>query len=578
MIQELVELSDRLPKGKLSHDALDYAPVSIDCVIDRKGNFKKFIPHDKQSTLGERIAAKKGKARLLVDKPEEFLEFFDKREKSKEKREKQKGQAQSKHKLFRDKLDLYKNIKELSPVFLFYESNKTNGIEKARRAFAEEIDEKQWGSNLAFLLVGENNRVHEQDKIYKAIITNFEASMPGLKNTRFDRCSVCGSITFPVADKPHGMIKGVPGKPMRDRAFVSYNKPAFESYAMVGNENSSICTHCAKAYVNALNWLLSKGSKNRRDISNDTAVVFWLRKADETPLFDILDNPTADSVRALFDSVYKGRKTTVTKLKSNTFYAITLSSASARIVVRDWIETSLENLRTNLVKWFEAIEVLKYDQYEKKLVRLYPRFKSLVFSAKGKRDNNVQYGRIGAVLWKCAVMGQPPPLWLISATLNRIRAEQGNVTPQRAALLQLFVKRTLNKTGVNNMTSNDGKEKNIAYICGQLFAVLENIQYWAGGGDRNAGIRQRFFSFASTMPSTAFGRLIKLSQHHLSKIKGENYGLFVNLDKKLQEQMCEIEGTKFPAVFSLEEQGSFAIGYYRQQQENFTAKTGKKEN
>ena len=57
MIQELVALSAKLPKEALVHDALDNVPVSIDCVIDQKGNFKQFVVHEKQTTLAERIAA-----------------------------------------------------------------------------------------------------------------------------------------------------------------------------------------------------------------------------------------------------------------------------------------------------------------------------------------------------------------------------------------------------------------------------------------------------------------------------------------------------------------------------------------
>lgn len=95
MIQELVELSGRLPKGKLSHDALDYVSVSIDCVIDQKGSFKKFIVHDKQQTLGERIAAKKGKARLLIDKPEEVLGFFDEKRRTRKSEKSQSNKLNS---------------------------------------------------------------------------------------------------------------------------------------------------------------------------------------------------------------------------------------------------------------------------------------------------------------------------------------------------------------------------------------------------------------------------------------------------------------------------------------------------
>lgn len=103
------------------------------------------------------------------------------------------------------------------------------------------------------------------------------------------------------------------------------------------------------------------------------------------------------------------------------------------------------------------------------------------------------------------------------------------------------------------------------YICGRIFAVLESIQRAALGKEINAGIRERFFSFTATNPSSAFGRLMKLTQNHLTKLKAEKPGLAVILDRELQELFSKIH--TFPAVFSLEDQGQFAIGYYHQKQE-----------
>jgi CRISPR-associated protein Csd1 len=264
MIQELVGLSARIrrvEKGiSRSHDALDSVPVSIDCVIDRKGNFRRFIPHDKQVTVGERISAKKGKARLLVDKPEEVLSFGKK--------------AEFKHKLFREKLALYSNLKKLKPVTAFYESNRANGIAKARRAFEKELDEKQRQGNIAFLLVGESKRLHEEERVHEAIIEDYERSMAQLKNPRFGRCSICGSTSYAVADLPHGMIKRVPDGQTSGCALVSYNDTAFESYGLKGNENSCICTRCAKAYVDAMNWLLSHGSPAHNGYNAQNVLLF----------------------------------------------------------------------------------------------------------------------------------------------------------------------------------------------------------------------------------------------------------------------------------------------------------------
>ena len=385
------------------------------------------------------------------------------------------------------------------------------------------------------------------------------------------------------------MITGrwVPAGQKNGCALVSFNFTASESYGFKGNQNSSICTNCAKAYVDALNWLLApyswiptekKGKprplfKNRKDISKDTAVVYWLKNKLDVEDIAQLDEPNEEQIRKMLGSVYEGRAKATKHIASDTFYAITLSGAAARIAVRDWIETSVENLRINIARWFRDIEIGEYNSDEKKIKPNFPSFWELVRATKSKAGKDVEYGRVGAALWKSAVLGTTPPLWILSAVLNRIRAEQGNTTSARIALLKFYQNRDItNNGGLLYMATLDEANKNIAYTCGRLFAVLESIQYHASGGNLNAGIRQRFFSSASTTPSTAFGRLMKLSQHHLSKIRGDKPGLAVNLDKQMQELMCNIEGSRFPVTFSLEDQASFAIGYYHQRQHDFAKK------
>lgn len=117
----------------------------------------------------------------------------------------------------------------------------------------------------------------------------------------------------------------------------------------------------------------------------------------------------------------------------------------------------------------------------------------------------------------------------------------------------------------------------VAYVCGQLFAKLESIQYWASRsiGDRNAGIRERYFTYAMTSPSSAFGRLFNLNSKHFTKLKHEKPGLAVNLDKELQELCKDVDINRFPATFSLEQQGQFAIGYYHQKQAQFSGANSK---
>ncbi|HOF19867.1 MAG TPA: type I-C CRISPR-associated protein Cas8c/Csd1, partial [Bacteroidales bacterium] len=67
MIRELAEFGKRIRTG---HDALKDEPISIDLIINEDGSFNSFSIIEKIVRPAEAITAKKGKARLLLDKAE----------------------------------------------------------------------------------------------------------------------------------------------------------------------------------------------------------------------------------------------------------------------------------------------------------------------------------------------------------------------------------------------------------------------------------------------------------------------------------------------------------------------------
>jgi len=113
----------------------------------------------------------------------------------------------------------------------------------------------------------------------------------------------------------------------------------------------------------------------------------------------------------------------------------------------------------------------------------------------------------------------------------------------------------------------DKTNDNIGYRLGRLFAVLEKIQEEANPGI-NATIRDRFYGAASSTPVAVFSLLMKLKNHHLSKLV--NRGRAVNFERMIGEIMDRI--TCFSAHLSLSDQGCFAVGYYHQRQDFFTKK------
>ena len=118
--------------------------------------------------------------------------------------------------------------------------------------------------------------------------------------------------------------------------------------------------------------------------------------------------------------------------------------------------------------------------------------------------------------------------------------------------------------------SLDTSNANPGYLLGRLFAVLERAQELASPGI-NATIRDRFYGAASSTPVSVFAHLMKLKNHHISKI--DNRGAAVNLERQIAEIMSKLDAAgAFPPHLSLDDQGRFAVGYYHQRQDFFAKK------
>ena len=582
MIKELSELGKTLRGQKTEndwvHDALKEEPIAMEIVITEDGSFQKFELFEKKPTTAEAITAKKGKARLLLDKAEEVLCYG--------------GEvSKKKHELFLEKLTQYQELHELKPVIAFYKQNKVNGVEKTLKEFEIAIpDEKNRKGNMGFRIQFEGSRIHEKPAVLKKIIAEYESTQKKLLSTNQRQCSICGKDDYPVEDIPHGMIKRVPDGQSSGCALVSYNENAFESYELKGNNNSSICTKCAKTYVEGLNWLLSSGNEipiknkkgkekkefrytNRKNFGSDTAMVFWTRKNEKVDEIDYLEAPNPADVARLIESVSSGTEKDTRYLEADQFYSCTLSGTAVRIAVRDWIETSLFDFKKAIAKWFQDIAIVEYDWDLAKRQTCYARLYDLARCCQRKNSDgsydkdDTSLARVATNLWNAALKNTAPPLWILTKVLQRALLD--GVSTERAALIKLILNRY--KKGGDFVITEKIVEGNrpVAYVCGQIFAKLEGIQY-AALGSVNAGIRERYFTYAMTSPASAFGRLFNLNSKHFTKLKNEKPGLAITLDKELQELCKDIDILSFPATFSLEQQGQFAIGYYHQRQSQFS--------
>lgn len=116
--------------------------------------------------------------------------------------------------------------------------------------------------------------------------------------------------------------------------------------------------------------------------------------------------------------------------------------------------------------------------------------------------------------------------------------------------------------------SLDREQRNVGYLLGRLFAVLEKAQKDAVPG-ANTTIKDRFYGSASVTPAVVFPQLMRLAQHHIQK---SQYGGLI--EKAIEEITGNFQA--FPVHLTLEEQGMFALGYYHQKPEMYK-KAEKKE-
>lgn len=554
MIQELVEFGKRVTKGK--NLAFKEEPFSIDIVINENGEFQKFIVGERQTIETEVITAKKGKARFLLDKCEEVLGVGN-------------GDVNKKHQLFLEKLESYKDVQALKPVFRFYEEQNEEGLKKARIEF-EKLDKKVQGENITFM-VG-TTRLLKTDDVRNAIIKRHRDNEHKLSNGKI--CSVCGKSDSPVLDEPHGLVK-MPKGQTAGCALVSYNENAFESYGLKGNLNSSICRDCARNYIEGLKFLLSNGCEvpedkekkqkkyfkynHRVNLSETTVALFWTKQdAEEISPLAVTDSPDASWVKGLFESVWNGKKNVGATIDTNMFYTCTLSSAAARIAVRDWTAISLGEYKKNLAEWFQDIEIENKDGelvYNPLRILINATQRDSKPGEKLRSDLNSK-AKMGSILWNAVIKGRryKLPLEVLQSVLNRIwKGDRFSV--ERAALIKLIINRNTNK---NMRSTLEETNTSVAYLCGRLFAVIESMQ-WKAMGNVNSGVKERYFAAATLQPAYILGQLLtKNVTIYQRKIGGY-------LANELNEIAGKIsENGSFPQRFSAIEQGDFALGYYYQ--------------
>lgn len=403
------------------------------------------------------------------------------------------------------------------------------------------------------------------------------------------RCLVSGE-SGAMADK-HPKIMKLPGGNTAGAALISFNKGAFESQGWSANENAPISRDAAEACGAALNRLLHPApadpaqpglSLPRRNyrLSGDTVVCYWAATKTAEGFLDVFEailEVRPEQVGEMYRSVWRGRPAEIEDLSP--FYALTISGAQGRAVVRDWFELTVFSVAGRLAQHFADLSVVR-NTPKPKMRDLPPGFPLtlLLESLAPEGDSQKIPPPLASQMLESALSGMPYRVAVLQRAIERYRADIGRTEwidswrrDARAALIKAFLNRW--KRFHPDTTSYEEirpemnpNSESPGYLLGQLMAVLERIQQ-AALKDINASVIDRYFSGASAAPRTVFVRLLKNSQHHARKAMDDPaaVGLVVGLER-LKDELTDGFDPKnngFPARLDIEQQGLFVLGYHQ---------------
>lgn len=375
------------------------------------------------------------------------------------------------------------------------------------------------------------------------------------------RCLVSGELTEPVAT--HSKVRGltdVGGLSMGD-VLPAFKQESFRSYGLEQAANAAMSEEIVASYTAALNQLIREQSQKLAG----TRLLYWYQEPlqDESEnLFQWIVEPpertegaALDRARKLLTAIKDGKRP---DLQRNRYYALTVSANSGRVVLRDWMEGSFEELVKNVTAWFDDLKVVSRDGTG---ITSPPKIWAVLGSL--VRDLDELPDPLVARMWRVAVRKEPIPQQAAAQALRRFRMAVITDQPVRTAgagLLKAYLRRSPTEYGDLDMTAGLNEEHpNPAYQCGRLMAVLAYLQYRALG-DVGAGVVQRYYAAASATPGLVLGRLLRMAQFHLNKLEPRERQSF---EYRIGQVMGQLQ-TGFPPPLSLEEQSMFALGYYHQ--------------
>lgn len=557
------------PENPLAPDGFEQREIPFVIVIDANGNFVSLentrTGDGKKRTaksflLPQSVKRASGVAANLLWDSAEYVLGIDTKGKP--------DRVKQQHEAFRDRIlnELEKISDDEGVAALNLFLSKVNHEEMNHTDDWKEIIEKN--PFMSFRLVGDIGLICQRPAVIQVL-----QSSPSADSEKTATCLISGETDS--IERLHSSIKGVWGAQTAGANIVSFNLSAFNSWGKEQGANAPVGKKSVFAYTTALNHLLRKESSQRMQVG-DASTVFWSEKhTSMESAFSLFfqdspkDDPDAgtNAVRNLYASIQNGAY--VNDDAATKFFVLGLAPNAARISIRFWYVDSIKNIAGKIKLYFDELDVIGREKFG------YPSlFRLLVNLSVQEKADNIPPNLAGDTM-RSILEDRSYPAMLLQSAVRRTRACQNEKdlysSYYRAAIIKATINRSIRKHQLKEKeltVALDITNTNHGYRLGRLFAVLEKIQEDANPG-LNATIRDRFYGAASSSPVTVFPNLMKLKNHHLSKLDIPSRKSFY--ERLIGEIMSELK--EFQAHLRLQEQGFFAIGYYHQRQDFYKSKT-----
>lgn len=450
--------------------------------------------------------------------------------------------------------------------------------EQTENEHLKAIGKNYSGSYFIFALYDDRFKAPQDDPLF---VEKYQGLLKKEDNdTQEEVISVCPIIgrPLPVA-RIHDKIK-FPGGNTTGCVLVGMKESAYESYCKTQSYNSNISEAAMKKYTSAFNSLLS--DRNHRILINTLVVVFFALKENDEAEVSLFSSFFGSSEKGDEDYAFSevmrklrmGIASDYSKLNIDEnveFYMAGFTPNASRISQKLLIHNSFGKIMENAAAHQKDMSLKGND----KQIYFGNIAKELI-SPKSTKEEVPSPLMTGII--RAAFEGGNYPEALLQTAVMRVKTDKNDdksrfikINFTRVGIIKACLNRKARKSNQEEeLTMALNKDnRNPGYLCGRLFAVLEKIQQKAANAKLNTTIVDSYFSSACSRPASVFPRLIELNIHHMKKLDNDKLRTYYKI--MMGEIVYELQDN-FPLTLDTENQGSFIVGYFQQNQDLYTKK------